>query len=81
MADLASIAQMAACKNALPDSASRGEPRDDPARIVRARAFTEESGDDAHVGSFSRPAGSGAALRRQFLLHGMPVRAGSGSSA
>ena len=81
MADLAPIAQMAACKNTLPDSASPGESRHDPARVIRPRTLTEESGDHAHVGSFSGRAGSGAALRRQFLLHGVPIRAAPGSGA
>ena len=81
MADLAPAAQMAACEDAFSDSGAPGEPFDDPARAAGADAFAKEPSDDSDMGSFPRRVGSRVALRRQFLLYGLPVCAASRSRA
>ena len=72
---------LALCPSAAAGSAAYRQRGDDPARIVRAHAGAEESGDNPELASLSRRAGAGAALRGEFFLPGLPFHAGASGGA
>ena len=68
---------MATLSNSVADSHADCQHGDDRGRALWTFAVTEESGHRFDLGTLSRRIGSDLALRRQFLLPGMPFHAGA----